>query len=324
MHNEAYRNAERFVLERGGSMNVLNQGQALFPESARFVPNNNGTASGMWFEQNGCVVVSLPGVPHEMKQMMTETVLPLLEKEYVRQSIVYKNLLTVGIPESQLAIYLTNWEAALPQTVKLAYLPAPGQVILRLSTSGNNKEELVQLLDGLVAQIPQVVTQQIISYTGETIPQIVGRLLKQQKQSISTAESCTGGSIASAITALSGSSEWFMGSVVAYSNAVKRDVLGVAQQTLDAYGAVSEPVVLAMAEGVKKLTATNWAVSVSGIAGPSGGSAEKPVGTVWVAVSSPRRTIAKRFQFAPTSGREVIITRTVSAALLMVLDEMKL
>ena len=309
---DAYILIERFVKERRGEMNESNKAQALQPESCTFIPNNNGTASGMWFEKDGRVLVSMPGVPFEMEQMMTETILPKIALFFKTPVIVVRNVLTTGISESKLAETISDWEDALPENTSLAYLPSPGMVKLRLMVSGGNIAVLNQQADGHIKELSNTIPNYIFAFEDESFAAIIGKQLKEKNKTLAVAESCTGGYIAHSITLNSGCSAYFKGSITAYANEVKENLLGVPHQMLLDNGAVSEAVVRAMAEGIKRALHSDYAIATTGIAGPDGGTAEKPVGTVWISVSGPNGTVAKKYDFG--NDRVRFITRASNAA----------
>ncbi len=300
------------------TMNEYNKNQALLPDNCIALHNKKGTASGMWFEKEGKILVSLPGVPFEMEQLMQDEVLPRLIKRLDKDLVRYEMLTVFEVPESELAVRLESYEEQLPAALKLAYLPSPGFVRLRLTAKGVEGEKqlaaqwgkLKTVLEGLRyaenADKPENYFAAQISKLGVTI---------------ATAESCTGGNVAHLITAVPGSSAYFLGGIVSYANEVKINVLGVSAADLQKYGAVSEPVALQMALGARKVTGANWAVSTTGIAGPDGGTKEKPVGTVWIAVAGPKGAKAQEFHFAST--RERNIAKASVKALDWLLEEIK-
>ena len=308
----AYNLIEQFVLGRGGDMNESNKGQAMQPESCTFIPNNNGTASGMWFERSGRVLVSMPGVPYEMEQMMTETVLPKIKAFFTTPEIIVRNVLTTGISESKLSEKLNDWELALPENTSLAYLPSPGYVKLRLMVNGTDAQALNKQADLHIEDLKKVIPDTIFAFEDESFAAILGKQLIARKKTLAVAESCTGGYIAHSITLNSGCSAYFKGSVTAYSNEVKENILGVSHQTLVDNGAVSESVVRAMVEGVKKTLQSDYAIATTGIAGPDGGTPEKPVGTVWIAVSGPKGAVAELLHLG--NDRVRFIQRATNAA----------
>jgi nicotinamide-nucleotide amidase len=304
---------ESFFKTRGLKSIQLNVDQALVPECCTVLPNPVGTAPGMWFEDNQVIFVSMPGVPFEMKQLMTEQVLPRLKPLCKKGSIVHRTIQTIGIPESFLAKKLEFWEDALPEYIHLAYLPSPGLIRLRLSAFGDNVDALESEVDKQVEKLNQIIPEAIFGYGEVSISQVVGELLKSEKSMVAVAESCTGGMISHEIISVPGSSGWFKGAVVAYSNEIKENILHVSRHSLVEYGAVSEEVVRQMAEGVRKIMNSQYGIATSGIAGPTGGTAEKPVGMVWIAVAGPEGTVVKVFNFA--NNRERNITRASLAAL---------
>lgn len=300
----AYRNVERLFALRGMPVTELNRLQAMVPENCKVLENPQGTAAGLWFEKEGRIFVSMPGVPFEMKAIMELHVLPKLLADFDR-IILHRTILTEGIGESLLASRIGPWEDALPPFIKLAYLPQPGMVRLRLTATGTDKDLLHLAIQKAVEELMPLAGNYIFGYDHDTMESVVGRLLREKGKTLSTAESCTGGNIAQLITSVSGSSDYFKGSVVAYSNEIKESVLGVPHQTLLDHGAVSEQTVVAMAEGIKKRFETDYAIAVSGIAGPGGGTDEKPVGTIWIAVATPEQTLAKKFLFGDHRGRNI-------------------
>jgi nicotinamide-nucleotide amidase len=304
-NQDAYKNIEGIFLQRGYTVTELNRLQAEVPANCTVIMNLNGTAPGMWFERNNKIFVSMPGVPFEMKTMMSEQILPKLSAKLNLGFIIHKTILTQGVGESFLAKTIEDWEDSLPKSIKLAYLPQPGMVRLRLTAIGNNKADILNLIEEQDQKLRQLIPDYIFGYDNETMESVVGNLLKKHKMTVSTAESCTGGRIAHLITSVPGSSEYFIGSVVAYSNRIKEAELGVKAESLEKYGAVSEVVVREMAEGIRKKFKTNFSIATSGIAGPDGGSDEKPVGTTWIAVATPEKTITQKFLFGEHRGRNI-------------------
>ena len=310
--------------DRPEALNRLTATQWLVPESATILPNRVGSAPIMVFEnevkgegQNSKFLIALPGVPHEMKIAMTEQVLPFIRLKVKGErreamDIVHKTILVHGIPESKLAILIEDWENALPSSIHLAYLPKDGIIRLRLSTYGEaTEDELQSHIDTLLP----LISDYLLATEDISLEALAGRLLKQQGKTIATAESCTGGRLAAALNAQSGASAYYMGSVVAYDNSIKEQVLGVRHDTLLQHGAVSEQTVLQMAKGVRTLMHTDYAIATSGIAGPTGGTIEKPVGTVWIAWATPNGTEAKCFHFGAAREREQITLRAVTESL---------
>ena len=306
---EVHQHVKALFARFGREVTGVNLKQAEVPENCTVIHNANGTAPGMWFEQNEKVFVSMPGVPYEMKKMMGAEILPRLKKKYNLPTIVHRTILTQGIGESFLSEIIAEWENSLAdKNIKLAYLPSPGMVRLRLSASGNNETALRKSVEEKVEELNKLIPQHIYGYEKDTLEQIVGSLLKEKKQTLSLAESCSGGLIAHLVTSVPGSSGYFMGGVVSYSYESKTKMLGVTTETLEKFGAVSEEVVTQMALGAKKEFKTDWAVSASGIAGPDGGMEGKPVGTVWIAVAGPNGVKAKKFQFGGDRERNIAVT----------------
>ncbi|MGE0637489.1 MAG: competence/damage-inducible protein A [Bacteroidia bacterium] len=306
---EVHQHVKALFARFGREVTGVNLKQAEVPESCTVIHNANGTAPGMWFEENGKVFVSMPGVPYEMKKMMGTEILPRLKKKYSLPTIVHRTVLTQGIGESFLSEIIAEWENSLAdKNIKLAYLPSPGMVRLRLSASGNDELALRKRVEEKVEELNKLIPQHIYGYEKDTLEQIVGRLLKEKKQTLSLAESCSGGLIAHLVTSVPGSSAYFMGGVVSYSYESKTNMLGVTTETLEKFGAVSEEVVTQMAEGARREFKTDWAVSASGIAGPDGGMEGKPVGTVWIAVAGPAGVKAKKFQFGGDRERNIQVT----------------
>lgn len=272
-------------------LSSLNIKQAELPSRCTVLQNDLGTAAGMWFEKNNTIYVSMPGVPYEMKHIMEARVLPELVKRFDLPAIYHKTLQTFGIPESDLAIKIEDWEDALPSYISLAFLPSPGLVRLRLSARGKDKQALISEVDRLFSILIDKYMQSVVhTFEERPIEVLVGKLLQDTGRSVASAESCTGGFLAHLITSVPGSSAYYNGSVIAYANEVKEKVLGVKMEDLQNYGAVSETVVRAMAEGVKELMGTDFGLASSGIAGPDGGTKEKPVGTIWLAIAGPDGT----------------------------------
>lgn len=290
-----------------------NKRQADLPENCIVVPNNNGTASGMWFDKDGVSYISMPGVPFEMKPMVKEEVIPLIKSKFQLPTIVHRTILTHGIGESFLAEKIKDWENNLPENVKLAYLPSPEQLRLRLSISGKNKADLEKIIDIEEEKLNKYIANEIFGHAEESLQEIVGKLLLENGGTISSAESCTGGNIARQIASIAGCSAYFKGSVIAYSNEIKEKILNVNSDDLLKHGAVSEPVVKQMALGVKKALNTDYSIATSGIAGPGGGSEEKPVGTVWIAVAGPDKVIATKYSFG--NKRDINIRRASAKGL---------
>lgn len=304
-HQPSYDNIVRLFGGRGLKISEVNRKQAEIPANCIPLLNLNGTAPGMWFERDNKILVSLPGVPFEMEAMIEKYVLPRLAGEDNDRIVAHKTILTQGIGESYLSELIKEWEENLPANMKLAYLPQPGIVRLRLTAYGESKEKTLNEIDNQVKSLQQIIPDLIFGYGNDTMEQVVGRLLKEKHVTLSTAESCTGGYLAHLVTSVPGSSDYYRGSVIAYSNQVKQELLNVKEDSLRMYGAVSEEVVKEMAEGARHHLKTDFAVSISGIAGPDGGTLEKPVGTVWIAVASKTGIIAQKFMFGEHRGRNI-------------------
>ena len=298
-------NVESIFARLNRPMIERNRKQAEVPDTCTVIPNKRGTAPGMWFERDGKVFVSMPGVPHEMKGMMTNYVIPKLQGHFTFPFIDHRTLLTAGIGESFIAEKIIEWESVLPSNLKLAYLPNYGMVRLRITGSDTDSGRLQAVLDAQFGQLKLLVKEWMITDEDMPIPQVVGKLLKEKNATLSTAESCTGGYIAHLITSVAGSSEYFKGSVISYANEVKEQVLGVSHEALVSKGAVSEETVRQMVQGAMSVLKTDYAVATSGIMGPDGGSEEKPVGTVWIAAASSGQTIAECFHFRYDRSRNI-------------------
>lgn len=285
------------VYKRPGGLVERNQKQADIPDNCTLLPNPVGTAPGMLFRKNNVIYVSLPGVPQEMKDIMTGSVLPLLQKELSTPVILHHTLLTFGVGESVLAEQLINFEKNLPPSVSLAYLPQYGMVKLRLTAIGENKEALFSIVERQVGLLKKEVAEHLAIDTNEELESYIGKLLIARNATVGTAESCTGGLIASLISAVPGASRYFEGSVISYSNEAKQKLLGVKSNTLIQFGAVSEQVVKEMAKGILTSLGCTYAIAVSGIMGPDGGTPEKPVGTVWIAVGNKEKIETKQYKW---------------------------
>lgn len=306
---------EDMLSGRGVTVNQLNRDQALVPENCTVLHNAMGTAPGMWFDKDDTIFVSMPGVPFEMMYIMEQEVLPRLQQTGKTRSIVHLTVLTHGLPESMLAERIADWENNLPSFVKLAYLPSPLMVKLRLSAYGDDRDQLQQEIDRQVDSLKEIISEHIWGYNNDSMAGVVGKLLVESGKMLAVAESCTGGNLSHFITANPGASAWYKGGVVAYSNEVKMQLLGVQPASLEQFGAVSEQVAREMAGGVKRITGADYAVSTTGIAGPDGGSDEKPVGTVWIAVAGEQNVISRKFVFR--NNRERNILRSTQSALNM-------
>ena len=314
-----YEHNLRYFAGRGLQMNESTRRQAEVPDVCTVIPNPVGTAPVMWFEQGNKVLVAMPGVPHEMRVAMKGDVLERLRRHYGdRDAILHRTLMVFRNTESGLSERLTAFEAELPHFIKLAYLPIPGVVRLRLTARGDDAAMLSKILDEMVRKLHNILGHDIFCDEDTTLAGALGKMLLSRGYSLATAESCTGGNIAKEITSISGCSAYYNGSVVAYSNDVKERVLGVPHTVLCEYGAVSKPVVEAMAVGVKTLSSSQCAIATSGIAGPDGGTAEKPVGTVWIAVCCGEKVVSECVHLA--GSRTYIIERATQRAFIMLID----
>ncbi len=286
-------------------MNAFNREQALVSNGARIIVNDFGTAPCMWFEKNNKHLISMPGVPFEMKNIMQSQILPKLSLEFDCPHVLHQTVMVQGVGESVLAEMLEDWEANLPSVVKLAYLPSAGVVRLRMSLVGDNETELKAIVEKEKEALKAILGERIFAFKDEPMERIVADLLLDKNKTISIAESCTGGNIAHLLTSMAGSSAYFKGAVVAYSNEIKENILGVSSNCLEEFGAVSQEVVEQMAVGVLKAIGTDYSIASSGIAGPSGGSDEKPVGTVWIAVASKNKVLSEKFVFSKERDRNI-------------------
>jgi nicotinamide-nucleotide amidase len=316
MHTEALQDVTEFFAKRGRELSDINRDQALLPTKAQFVPNKQGTAPCMWFEEKGLIWVSMPGVPFEMKAIMETEVLPRVMKHFKTPVIFHKVIKTVGIGESYLSDLIQDWELSLPAHIKLAYLPSLGIVKLRLTAFGDDLKSLSADVETELARVMPLISSYVFGYEKEELAEVVGELLRKSKASLGVAESCTGGHLAHQFTQISGSSDYFTGGIVSYANQVKMEQLGVSASILSEFGAVSEPCIRAMAEGAHKVLGTTYSLATSGIAGPTGGTEEKPVGTVWIALAHPEGVITRKLQLAGTRMQNIHMTSLASINLL--------
>jgi nicotinamide-nucleotide amidase len=298
MNEEALAEVTEFFKTRGRELTELNRMQAALPSACEKVTNPVGTAPGMWFNKGNKVFISMPGVPHEMKKMMEERIMPRLKKQFDLPVIYHKVIRTIGQGESFLADKIKDWENALPQHIKLAYLPSLGEVKLRLTCFGSSLKALEEEAEKQTAALKQLIDQYIYGYGEEPIEVVIGNMLRERNLTLSIAESCTGGKVSHMITSVPGSSEYFQGSIIPYSYDIKMSQLGVKEETLNQYGAVSEQTIKEMATLVREKFKTSIGVATSGIAGPGGATPEKPVGTVWIALANGERVITKKLQLA--------------------------
>lgn len=309
---------EKMLTERGIEFNELNRAQAMVPACCTVLFNAHGTAPGMWFERGGHVVVSLPGVPFEMEHLMQDEVMPRLKAHFALRQIVHRTMITAGLPESMLAKRIEAWENALPPYLKLAYLPNPGAVRLRLSAYEVEGESVAREIEQQFEALRRIIPHHIIGFETATMQELVHEILTQRGLTLATAESCTGGSIAARFTAMPGASAYFLCGAVTYSNESKVRLLGVAADDIARWGAVSEQVARQMAEGARRISGADYAIATTGIAGPAGGTAAKPVGTVWIAVASPAGTTAVLKQCGTDRGQ--IIDRASAFAIGLLRD----
>ncbi len=298
MHDEALAEVTEFFKSRGRELTEINRQQAALPACCEKITNRMGTAPGMWFEKNGKVFVSMPGVPHEMKRMMADLIIPKLKATFQTPVIHHQIVRTAGIGESFLAEKIAQWEKDLPSHVKLAYLPSLGEVKLRLTSTGASARELKQESDELTAKLKERIGQFVYAYEDVSLEEIIGKSLKEKKLTLSVAESCTGGYVSHLITSVPGSSEYFLGGMIPYAYEIKMRQLGVRPETLEKFGAVSEETITEMANLVRAKFNTDIGVATSGIAGPGGATPDKPVGTVWIAYSDKHQTVARKLQLS--------------------------
>ena len=309
------------LARRNIEFNDLNRSQAMVPECCTILHNSHGTAPGMWFEREGRVVVSLPGVPFEMQHLIDEEVVPRLKERFELREIVHRTMITFGIAESILAERISEWEEGLPEYLHLAYLPAPNVVRLRLSAYEVEGKEVRREIEQRFDALRTIIPDNIAGFEDASVEELVHNTLIDRGLTLAVAESCTGGAIASKFTAQAGASAYFLCGVVSYSNEAKNTILGVEMSDIAQYGAVSEQVAKAMAEGAKGVSGADFAISTTGIAGPTGGSAEKPVGTVWIGISTPQRTYAVCKNCG--TDRSQVISRATAYAIAMLYDELK-
>ena len=307
LNTDAYENVKRIFAKSKRSILERNKEQAMLPKGCIPLPNSLGTAYGMGFEKGNKIYFSMPGVPFEMKAMMSDIILPMLVKKYDTEVVYHKTILTQGAGESALAEAIEQWENELPKHIKLAYLPKPGIVRLRLSAKATNAD-IKKQVEEQIEKVKPLIGDLIYGFDNDSLEETIGQLLISKDMTLSTAESCTGGNIARMITTISGSSTYFKGSVVSYANEVKQNLLKVKAEDLEKVGAVSEEVVVSMALEIRSLLNTDYSIASSGIAGPGGGNDEKPVGTVWLAVAGPNGVNAKKFQFTHNRERNIEIS----------------
>jgi nicotinamide-nucleotide amidase len=308
MNEEALKDVTEFFLKRGRELTDINRGQALLPTKALFIPNKQGTAPCMWFDEFGVIWISMPGVPFEMKAIMEHEVIPKLITHFKSPIIYHKVIKTIGIGESYLSDLIQDWELSLPEHIKLAYLPSLGIVKLRLTAFGEDLDWLKSEVDEQINNLLPQIKSYVFGYDKDEISDVVGQLLVNQKATIALAESCTGGHLAHQFTQVAGSSEYFVGGVISYSNDIKRNFLNVPKSILINDGAVSEACVTTMAQGIREKFNVSYGLATSGIAGPSGGSIEKPVGTVWIALAYPGGVITRKLQLGGNRLQNIYMT----------------
>ena len=308
VHPQALADVTEYFKKRGIALSEINKSQGEIPANATFIQNTMGTAPGMWFEQNGVIFISMPGVPYEMKGMMTLTILPKLQEHFKTPIIFHKVIRTVGIGESYLAEMIETWEDALPENVKLAYLPSMGNVKLRLTGFGEDLQVVESQVEEQFQSVLPTIQEYVYGFGKDELEEVIGRILTERKETVSVAESCTGGYLGHQFTKVSGSSAYFLGGILSYDNSVKINQLGVKPETLNTHGAVSEQTVIEMSENVRKLMKTTYGLATSGVAGPNGGTPEKPVGTIWIAISSEKEVITKQLTLGGSREQNIHLT----------------
>lgn len=313
-HDHIYAHIENLFASFGRVPSETNRGQALLPSSCEPVLNSVGTAPGMRFEKDGVYYFSTPGVPYETEHLIESEIVPWIAENLVKGTVVHKTILTQGVPESELADMLSDFEDRLPEGVKLAYLPSPGMVKLRLTSYSGTEEEARSRVEQLAGEMTGIIGPVVFGHEAQTLEEVIGIRLREMGATLATAESCTGGYLSHLITSVAGSSDYFMGGIVSYANQAKEHLLGVESEALRNHGAVSKEVVMQMARGAQLKFGTTYALATSGVAGPVGGSEEKPVGTVWIATATPDGVKAKKFNFG--NSRQ----RNIRKAALMALD----
>lgn len=307
-HAPTLKDVEEFFRLRGRPVTEINRRQADIPACCEPLSNSQGTAPGMWFESEGKILASLPGVPFEMKALMEDHVLPRLAARINGDVIIHKTIMTQGIGESMLADLIAGWEDALPANIRLAYLPQPGIVRLRLTAAGNFRESVESALKQQIEALLNIIPDYVFGYDNATLEEVVGNMLRQENKTLCIAESCTGGYLAHLVTRVPGSSDYFRGAIIAYSNELKTKILDVDSGLIHKHGAVSREVVEVMAQEARQRLGCTYALATSGIAGPAGGTPEKPVGTVWIALATPDSVISKKFLFGNNRERNIHIT----------------
>jgi nicotinamide-nucleotide amidase len=318
INEEALARITQFFEARGLPMLESNRLQAALPANCTVIQNHRGTACGMWFEKNGTVYISMPGVPYEMTGMMEDIIIPKILAHFKRPAIVHRTILTMGVGESFLASTIAQWETSLEkEDIKLAYLPSPGMVKLRMSSYIDAPREVVmQKIAIKEKELIQLIGEHIYGHEKETIQSVIGTMLSEKSETLSTAESCTGGFIGHLITSVAGSSSYYKGGIISYSNELKISQLEVPSALIEHHGAVSSEVAKAMAEGAKKALKTQWAIASTGIAGPDGGTADTHVGTVWLAIAGPAEVISAKFFLGKSRDRTITVASNYALNLL--------
>lgn len=307
-HPQAQIDVEAYFQKRNFILSETNKSQYQLPSNATYIQNTMGTAPGMWFDFEGVIYISMPGVPYEMKGLMTLSILPELQKHFKTPVIFHKVIRTIGIGESTLAEMIDVWEDSLPNNIKLAYLPSMGSVRLRLTGFGEDLELVEKQVEEQYKMVFPTINKFVYGYGSEELEEAVGKLLIKNNQTVSVAESCTGGYLGHLFTKVSGSSAYFMGGILSYDNSVKINQLGVKSETINTYGAVSEQTVIEMSENVRKLMGTTYGLATSGIAGPNGGTPDKPVGTIWIAIATEKETITKKLTLGGFREQNIHLT----------------
>ncbi len=306
LNKDVLEHIKKLISHLPGKISERNMKQAELPDNCKIIINNYGSASGMWFEDKGKIFISLPGVSYEMNAMITNDIIPALKERFSLPAIIHKTILISGVAESIIADKIKDWEEGLPPMLKLAYLPSPGILRLRISGTGISREKIRKEIEQQSDKLISLIGDDVFGYDDDILEETVGKLLVKRKQTVAVAESCTGGKISELITSVAGSSLYFKGSVIAYSNEIKTGILGVSEDTIENHGAVSEEVVRAMAVNIRKIYNTDYAVATSGIAGPTGGTSKKPVGTTWICVASEDKVIARKYNLGKQRGRNIL------------------
>jgi nicotinamide-nucleotide amidase len=316
VHPQALTDVTEFFAKRGRTLTDINRGQGELPANAVFVRNTRGTAPGMWFDEANTIFVSMPGVPFEMKGLMTDEVLPKLKEHFKTPFIFHRIIKTVGIGESYLAEMIEKWEDALPSNMKLAYLPSMGQVKLRLTGWGDDEAGITSAVLAKIEEVLPIIAEFVFGFDSDELEIVIGNRLKERKETIAVAESCTGGYLEHLFTKVAGCSDYFMGGIVAYSYDIKERFLDIPAQVLNTHGAVSEETIRLMAENIKTKMGTTYGLATSGIAGPGGGTPDKPVGTIWIGLATPQQTKALRLQLGGSREQNIHLTATALINLL--------